>query len=282
MALLHIFDRVFSAWATRQLAHNEVYQKRQHRLKARELVSQETLEYDKTYSSASFNRTLGHTIIDRALDLYASGVATLLRQKRARIPRASGAGESRGGRMGTGPLRRYIDGIAQRQALAVLCKYGGSPMTEGECKEANNVAAVAYNAIDNYSAIKRTEADDESSIIKQHRVRNHVNTKTSNIRQQNRGLRLLAGEMARRSILSKERNGNDMRGGNSDQFVRAMATGRQNEVIISGVGTVVKCKGVEGTLSPGERVIVEIVKLNAEEGRISVKLVERNGNSGLG
>jgi hypothetical protein len=282
IALLHIIDRIFSAWATRQLANNEVYQKRQHRLKARELVSQETFEYDKSYSSASFNRTSGHMIVDRALDLYASGVTTLLRQKRARIPRASGAGEARGGRLGTGPLRRYIDGIAQRQALSVLCHYGGPPMTESECKEANNVAAVAYNAIDNYSAIKGVEADGESrmtsSIQMRKRVRNNTNTKSSNIRQQNRDLRLLAGEMAKRSILlMKERNES---GGVSGKFVRAMATGRQNEVIISGVGTVVKCKGVEGTLSPGERVVVEIIKLNSEEGRISVKLIERSRNSG--
>jgi hypothetical protein len=284
IALLHIIDRIFSAWATRQLENNEVYQKRQYRLKAKELVSQETFEYDKSYSSASFNRTSGHMIVDRALDLYASGVATLLRQKRASIPRASGAGEDRGGRLGTGPLRRYIDGIAQRQALSVLCHYGGSPMTESECKEANNVAAVAYNAIDNYSAIKRVEADGESrmtsNIQMQKRVRNNTNTKSFNIRQQNRDLRLLAGEMAKRSILMKERNGSDVSGGISGKFVRAMATGRQNEVIISGVGTVVKCKGVEGTLSPGERVIVEIIKLNSEEGRISVKLVERSRNSG--
>lgn len=282
-AVLRVLDRALSAWAKQQQENNEAYQKRENRLKTKELISQETHDYDKAYSSLSFHRTRGHIVVDRALDLYASGVAALLRRKRARIPQASGAGVDRGGRLGTGPLRRYIDGIAQRQALSVLCGYGGSPMTETECKEANNFAAVAYNAIDNYSAIKRVEVDNEKSKKKdvqvQNRVRSNVaSTSNRSIQQQNRALRLLAGEMTRRTILLEEERGGDAGGSITGKFVQAMATGRENEVIITGVGAVAKCRGVQGTLSPGERVVVEVMKLNPEEGRLSVKLVERDKN----
>ena len=62
------------------------------------------------------------------------------------IPLAAGGLRSgtdrRGRRIGTAPLRRYIDGLAQRQALSALCGYG-VPLTVDECWEASKTAARA-------------------------------------------------------------------------------------------------------------------------------------------
>jgi hypothetical protein len=53
--------------------------------------------------------------------------------------------------------------------------------------------------------------------------------------------------------------------------VPAIGTGHDNIVIIQGLGIRVKCHGVNGTLHPGERILVEIVKLNAENGLFTVR-----------
>ena len=52
------------------------------------------------------------------------------------IPCAAGSGTNRRGRIRTAPLRRYIDGLAQRQALSALCGYC-VPLTVDECQEAS-------------------------------------------------------------------------------------------------------------------------------------------------
>jgi hypothetical protein len=59
--------------------------------------------------------------------------------------------------------------------------------------------------------------------------------------------------------------------------VLAISTGRENEVVISGVGATAKCKGVRGTLKPGDRVMVQVKKLDPEKGSLSVMLVEIQG-----
>ena len=275
-ALLRVIDRTLAVWADRIQANNSVYQKRENRFKTKILIQHETHQHDRIHGSSTFQRTPGHVIVDRALDLYANGVTALLRRKGAKIPRASGAGEDRGGRLGTGPLRRYIDGIAQRQALSVLCEYGGSPMTESECLEASKVAASAYNAIDNYSAIKKVD-DNGIAPIQKAVGGNAISSRSSGSQQQQkRALRLLAREMAKRAELAGD---GDKNGSTTDssigKIVQAMATGRQNQVIISGVGATAICREVHGTLSPGERVSVQIIKLNPDEGRLVVKLVQR-------
>jgi hypothetical protein len=51
--------------------------------------------------------------------------------------------------VGTAPLHRYIDGIAQQQALSVLCGYGGPPLTKVECDRASAKATKARNSLSN-------------------------------------------------------------------------------------------------------------------------------------
>jgi predicted RNA-binding protein with TRAM domain len=59
-----------------------------------------------------------------------------------------------------------------------------------------------------------------------------------------------------------------------NQPVPAISTGRENEVVISGIGATAKCKGVKGTLKPGDRVMVQIKKVDPERGSLSVVLIE--------
>ena len=101
-----------------------------------------------------FRRTRGHRLVDAALNLYTNIAMQLLQQVGAPIPRAIGADYStRGGRGGTAPLRRYIDGQIQRQLLALFCQYG-TPMTMDECQQVSIVANQATNSINNIRAIR--------------------------------------------------------------------------------------------------------------------------------
>jgi hypothetical protein len=93
-------------------------------------------------------------LVDAALNLYTNIAMQLLQQIRAPIPRAIGADYStRGGRGGTAPLRRYIDGQVQRQLLASLCHYG-TPMTLDECQQVSIIANQATNSIINIRATR--------------------------------------------------------------------------------------------------------------------------------
>lgn len=208
---------------------------------------------NKRNNGKSFQRTRGHRIVDSALDLYAFGLGGLLKKKNASIPRASGSGADRGGRLGTAPLRRYIDGVAQRQALSVLCDgFGGPAMTREECSQANRIAGRASNAINNFKAVK------PSSSMAGGAVRNQY--------QQRDALRSLARHLATISNTSRR----------DKKLVQAISTGRENEVAILGAGAVAKCKGVTGSLKIGEQLLVEVLKLDPEKGIISVRLCKNS------
>jgi hypothetical protein len=100
----------------------------------------------------SFQRSRGHWMVDSSLDLYGHTVETLMTRAKQPIPFAAGgrrSGTDRlGRRIGTAPLRRYIDGLAQRQALSALCGYG-VPLMVDECREASKTAARASDNSNN-------------------------------------------------------------------------------------------------------------------------------------
>lgn len=240
-AVLAVAERNLSVWSDQRRTRSQAAQKREDRLSAREMVAREQGgSGGRDDGRSGFQRTRGHRVVDAALDLYGSTVAGLLRQKKAPVPRSSGSGASRSGRVGTAPLRRYIDGIAQRQALAVLCGYGGPPLTKEECIEANVIATKARNTLSNVRSTKKKGVMDKD--------------------KQREALRLLKTHLA---------------GGNRP--VPAISTGRENEVVISGVGATAKCQGVKGSLKPGDRVMVQVKKLDPERGSLSVMLVEKDG-----
>jgi RNB domain len=91
----------------------------------------------------------GHDLVDAALDLYGHECRALARKAKVPLPYTAGASLSQGGRLATAPLRRYIDGMAQRQLLAGLCQYGGEPLTAQECREIGKIATDKKNAIQN-------------------------------------------------------------------------------------------------------------------------------------
>lgn len=157
-AILQVAERNLKLWTASRQSSSDYARKREARLVAREdEATKMRLAGDEPGDDGrnGFIRTRGHRLIDSALDLYAFGTARLLQVSNAPVPRTAGADASRGGRVATAPLRRYIDGVAQRQALAVLCKYGGSPLSLSECVEAGKAATEAKNSITNISAMRR-------------------------------------------------------------------------------------------------------------------------------
>lgn len=245
-SLIAIAERNLSLWSKYHKSKNDVARKREERMKAKEMISKQmttTIKGSNNKNKGGFQRTRGHLIVDSALDLYAFGLSTLLKRQKANIPRASGGGsENRGGRLGTAPLRRYIDGMAQRQAVSVLCDgYGGRPMTREECTQANKIVGRANNLVNNMKAMKKTK---------------NISTTTT---QQRDALRSLSRHLA---ALPKNKNA-----------VKAISTGRENEVIIVGSGAVAKCKDVKGSLNMGENLFVKVTKLDPEKGSLSVRLM---------
>jgi len=153
-AMLLVVERNLKLWSDERRRNSEAARKRESRMAAREAQggARRRLSGNKPSGDDGrdgFRRTRGHRLVDAALDLYAYASTGLLRKVNAPIPRTPGAG-----RVATAPLRRYIDGQAQRQLLAVLCDYG-QPMSLAECKEVFKVASDARNAITNIRARRK-------------------------------------------------------------------------------------------------------------------------------
>ena len=152
-AMLLVVERNLKLWSDERRRNSEAARKRESRMAAREAQGGARRRSGNKPSGDDgrdgFRRTRGHRLVDAALDLYAYASTGLLRKANAPIPRTPGAG-----RVATAPLRRYIDGQAQRQMLAVLCGYG-QPMSLAECKEIFKAASDARNAITNIRARRK-------------------------------------------------------------------------------------------------------------------------------
>jgi RNB domain len=160
-AILMVVERNLKLWDNYERQHNVAAQKREVRLAAREQSSLQKhsktrqLRLEESDDGVNgFRRTRGHRLVDVSLNLYTNVAMQLLQRSKAPIPRAMGADyNTRGGRVGTAPLRRYIDGQIQRQLLAVFCHYG-TPMTMEECQQVSIIANQANNSINNIRAIR--------------------------------------------------------------------------------------------------------------------------------
>jgi hypothetical protein len=240
-ALLGVAERNLNLWSTYHRSKNKAAQAREERLVAREVVGKEV--YGKGMRDdgvEGFQRSRGHRLVDSALDLHGFALNGLLYRAEAPIPRVAGTGGDRLGRVATAPLRRYIDGIAQRQALSVLCGYGGKALNLQQAAEEGKKATAAINAISNIKSSK-----DKAS-----KMSPMTNQKSQALRSLQRHLRENSGP------------------------VPAMSTGNQNEVVVLGVGAVASCKGIRGTLQPGKKIMVRIQNIDEASGRISAVLVE--------
>jgi Exoribonuclease R len=240
-------EKVLSAWKTSHLERNEAARKREKRMTVREIVAKDTLDGKQMRddgAKGSFQRTRGHKMVDNTLDLHGYVLRMLLKRNQVPVPQASGSGADRGGRLGTAPLRRYIDGVVQRQALSALCNYGGPPLTRQECNEVNKVATDTINKVNNLKSSKK--ASEFAAV-------------DNEIRTRKKSLRALASHFACNNVRDSER------------IVPALSTGYNNKVVLSGLGIVVQCKGVKGTLKTGQRLLVRVTKLDEKVGAIEVE-----------
>jgi hypothetical protein len=150
-SILLVAERNLNMWKERRVQESANARKREGRQASKAAGDYAALVDDVDDGSAGFRRSRSHRIVDSCLDIYSFAGARLLRRKQAPLPVARGADVSRGGRLATAPLRRYIDGQAQRQILAVLCSFG-DPLSLEDCRKAGKVANNARNAIANVRA----------------------------------------------------------------------------------------------------------------------------------
>lgn len=166
-AILALAERNLQLWSNQYKQSSEAARKRENRLSAKEIVTQSRKQV--------FVRSRGHRLVDMGLDLYGVSISQLLRDKKAPIPRASGSGSDRMGRVASAPLRRYVDGMAQRQALSVLCNYGGPPLTVDECQQVNAQANDAMDRLANLRPLKQKDQGPQRLVLAQlERKRNRV------------------------------------------------------------------------------------------------------------
>eukprot|EP00557_Chaetoceros_sp_GSL56_P010843 CAMPEP_0176482522 /NCGR_PEP_ID=MMETSP0200_2-20121128/3420_1 /TAXON_ID=947934 /ORGANISM="Chaetoceros sp., Strain GSL56" /LENGTH=875 /DNA_ID=CAMNT_0017878843 /DNA_START=208 /DNA_END=2835 /DNA_ORIENTATION=- len=244
---LSAIEQSLSAWKSGYLEVNEAARMREKRMSVRELIAKDTMDGKQMRddgAKGSFQRTRGHKMVDNALDLHGYVLRMLLKKTQIPVPQASGNGVDRGGRLGTAPLRRYIDGVAQRQALSALCSYGGPPLTRQECNEVSTLATDTINKVNNLKSSKKA-----SELV----------AVDNDIKRKKNSLRALASHFASNNVEDNERT------------VSALSTGYNNQVVLSGIGIVLQCKGVKGTLKTGQRVLVKVTKLDEKLGVIEVE-----------
>jgi hypothetical protein len=238
-AVISVAERNLSLWSNRHKQLNTAAQQRERRLATRELIAAATNEPSSRDDGVrGFQRSRGHRLVDAALDIYAFAVSILMKQAGQPIPRAAGSGVDRGGRLGTAPLRRYIDGLAQRQVLSALCKYG-IPLSLEECKIAGKAATEASNDITNLRSSKSQGKNTKDQISALHKLHRHL-ISTGGI--------------------------------NGERKVKAISTGRNNEIVVEGSGATARLKGT-ASLEGGKKLIVKIVAIEPEKGILECRLV---------
>ena len=243
--LLAVVERNLSVWGQLHRQSNSAAEKREERLALKEFVTDQQTQSNKKQQrddgQDGFRRTRGNRIVDTSLDLYSYVLAGLMKRKKAFIPQQAGSEQGRGGRVATAPLRRYVDGMAQRQVLSVLCNHGDPPMTKAQCIRVSREATDAYNSISNIRSAKKAKDGLQS-------------TRASGQKGAVQKLKLHLS-------------------GNTGKVIPAVSTGKGNEVVILGVGAMAKVKGMKQPLKPGIEVLVRVLKLDAETGNVSVNLV---------
>jgi hypothetical protein len=257
-ALLGVAQRDLSLWSDYRRKTSTSAKAREDRLKAREQVDRQIYgdsnNRQRDDGRDGFRRTRGHRLVDMCLEVHGYALTDLLKRAKASLPYVAGA--ARDGRVATAPLRRYIDGMAQRQALSVLCGYGGKPLSNSECVQIGQEATKAVNAISNIQSFKPTSSRPNHS------------TRMSSSKTQKQ-------QQAARALLHKlSQNGAKEEGQHYQEEFLAMSTGKQSEVVILGVGAIASCRGIQGTLKPGEKVTVRILNVDPSTGQVKASLLK--------
>jgi len=249
--MLRLIERQILAWKDLEHRQNSSNNSdsRDARLATREEIDALIFgnESDGDDGRNGFKRTRGHRLVDGCLDLQGYALTGLVRRANYFLPFIAGA--QRDGRVATAPLRRYIDGVAQRQALSVLCGYGGTPYSREECTEIGLEATKAMNAISNVQSFKTPTATKSTPL---------------QTRKQQQAARAL-----QHILSSAPKQGDSM----IPQFP-AMSTGKNSEVVLLNVGGIAICEGIRGTLKPGEKIIVSIRDIDLRSGKIIASIVD--------
>jgi len=245
--LLCVLWRNLHVWSQHRRKGSVAAQRREDRLASKEYVASQTVLSDgkqprRDDGSDGFQRTSGHKLVDMSLDIYSYVIADLIKREKAFVPQQAGSEQGRGGRVATAPLRRYIDGMAQRQVLSVLCNHGARAMTKAECIRVSQQATEAYNSVSNIRSVKKGSNSLSSS----------------SAGGQKGAVRKLELYLA----------------GDRNKIIPAGGTGISNEVVIKGVGAIAKVKGMKQPLNTGQEVLVKVLKIDADTGNLSVTLVD--------
>jgi hypothetical protein len=248
-AMLGVANRNIQKWNEYRISTSKRAQAREKRISAYETMSHNvhgSSNIRRDDGKDGFRRTLGHLLVDASMDLYGYGLAMLVRKAGGSLPSIIGA---RDARIGTGPLRRYIDGMAQRQVLSILCDYGGPPLSRQECFDISKQATDKLNQMSVVTAVK---AKAKSSV---------TSTMIISKDKQFQAVRLLSLQM--KSL------------GKNALSMPAVSTGKGSEVLLTDVGAVAICRGIQGTLKPGTRVNVKIESVDSENGSVAAILLSK-------
>jgi hypothetical protein len=247
-AILKVAERNIQKWRDYRLSTSQYAQHREDRISSYEEMSRHVYGSTNRRDDGrdGFQRTRGHRLVDDSMDLYGYTLTKLIDKAQGSLPRVVGA---RDARVATAPLRRFIDGVAQRQALSILCGFGGNHMSKQECDMIGRQATESLNRISNFNTSKQK---GKSSVIS--------STRVISKKQQQEAVRLL-----------KIQAGNKL---DKITLLPAISTGKGSEVLLMGIGAVATCRGIKGTLRPGSKVQVRLEKIDDQNGKIMTILVD--------
>jgi len=245
--LLSVVERNIEIWSVNRQKKSDEARAREEKLAAREMISNQVFggrnnrrKRRDDGGDGDFRRNRGHKLVDSTLNLYENALRMMLTRKKAMIPQHPvSASRNQGMRSATAPLRYYLQGLAQRQALAVLCDYGGRPMSNEECKKVGSTITSAFN--------------------------NRKNSGGATNGPRAVAPRQMAAVRSLKAHLQKHSS-------SQNRVVPAISTGRNSEVVIQGVGAVASCKEIPGTIKPGVKVMVRILNVDEKNGKVVVAL----------
>jgi len=272
-SLLTVVEKTIQIWEDARLQESEGARGCKERLQAREFVSKQVYankqqQYDTgggggrgngrnkrrdDGADGSFQRTRGHLLVDSTMVLYESAFRMMRAKQKVMIPiQFSGQHKDGAGtRLASAPLRTYIHGLAHQQGLAVLCRYGGWPLSNEECKESEQRAT----QLQNFRKLSRSATND---------VKNHASCQQMKVVQ---------------SLKTHLTNHHNKNKNQEERIVPAISTGSDSEVVIQGVGAVALCKEIPGALKKGVKVMVKILEVDDKKRKVVVALYNNDNNN---
>ena len=244
--LLSVVERNIEIWSSRQQERSNDFRTNIERLATREMISNQVFggrnnrqKRRDDGQGGDFRYGRGHKLVDSTLNLYENAIRMMLRRRKRTIPINPMFLKKSTGRSATAPLRYYLQGLAQRQALALFCNYGGPPIPDDECKEIGITITNSLNARRNTGSA--------------------TNGPQAVAPKQLKAVRSLKSHLQKHSF-------------SKDRLIPAISTGQNSEVVIQGIGVIALCKKIPGTIKPGVKVMVRILQIDEKSGKVIVAL----------